>query len=599
MMKNTKTFWKLAASVIGVMILFGAVLMILFRFTGYHEADSRAKMAAAIVQESLTSHMRAGSSDSQNDLLQQIGTIEGIRSAWVVRSEALIGQYGKGVYPQEPRDEIDRAVLREGKSLESVEGALFSDTIYRLTIPYVASGEGKIDCMSCHEAKTGDVLGAVSIELEVNDLKAAGIVSALVVLILLMGITVFLLRLVRRFIASYKASLNEVAIAVEKAEGGDYSYRIEPSESKDGYTAIMWTNSLMEKLHQSLTESSTKLSSLIRIEQPKSDPLYTLQVGINQLYEIERFRVSIEKDHNLSEVYDRIIALIRTRWGVSDFNIFELNPMTKSTRLVHAEKTLLCDAPNSGCRAERSAGIIDSTQCEAACPKMIDPAVHYVCQSYPIADDLDIVLSIVTQDAREIPKIRSAVEEMGNFINASKLQIINKKLEQTVRIDPLTALYNRKYLEEMAGLIVAQSKRTMIPYALLMVDMDGFGIINQSYDEQVGNEVIKAMARNIQELIRPGDIVIRYGGDTFAVVLYDYENEEAQQLAEAIRASFKKKIRVNTYAILKTVSIGIALFPSQTSDIGEAIELAKRALLEAKHRGGNCCVAYEPKSMPL
>ncbi|MBN2871093.1 MAG: GGDEF domain-containing protein [Campylobacterales bacterium] len=598
-MKNTKTFWMLAANVMGMMILFGAVLVLLFRHIGYQGADSRANMAAAIVQESLTSHMRAGSSDAQNDLLQQIGTIEGIRSAWVVRSDPLVRQYGKGVYPQEPRDEIDRAVLREGKSLESVEGGLFSDTIYRLTIPYVATGTGKIDCMSCHEAKTGDVLGAVSIEMEVNDLKAAGILSALGALAVLFMVMVILLRVVRRFTASYKESLESVAAAMEKAEGGDYTHRIDPSECKEGYSAIMWTNAVLEKLQGSLSESGTKLNALLRIDQPKSDPLYTLQTGINQLYDIERFRTSIEKDHNLGEVYERIVALIRTRWGFDDFTIFELNPMTKSTRLVHAEKTLLCDAPNSGCRADRSSGIIDSTQCEVACPKMIDPTVHYLCRNYPIADDLDVVISIVTHRENEIPSIRLAAEEMGNFINASKLQIINKKLEESVRIDPLTALYNRRYLEELSALIVAQSKRTVIPYALLMVDMDRFASINHSYDEQVGNEVIKAMARNIQELIRPGDIVIRYGGDTFAVVLYDYESEEARQLAEALLASFKKKIRVNTYAILKTISVGMAFFPVQTEDMAYAVELAKRALLEAKHRGGNCAVEYEAASMPM
>lgn len=598
-MINTKTFWMLAANVIGMMILFGAVLVLLFRHIGYQGADSRANMAAAIVQESLTSHMRSGSSDAQNDLLQQIGTIEGIRSAWVVRSEALIGQYGKGVYPQEPRDEIDRAVLREGKRLESVEGGVFSDTIYRLTIPYVASGEGKIDCMSCHEAKTGDVLGAVSIEMEINDLKAAGLLSALGALAVMFLVTAVLLRSVRRFTASYKESLNDVAAAMEKAEGGDYSHCIEPPECKEGYAAAMWTNSVLEKLQLSLGDSAAKLNALLRIDQPKSDPLYTLQAGINQLYDIERFRASIEKDHNLGEVYERIVALIRTRWGFNDFTIFELNPMTQSTRLVHAEKTLLCDAPNSGCRADRSTGIIDSTQCEVACPKMIDPTVHYLCRNYPISDDLDVVISILTHNGNEIPSIRSAAEEMGNFINASRLQIINKKLEESVRIDPLTALYNRRYLEELSALIVAQSKRTMIPYALLMVDMDRFALINHSYDEQVGNEVIKAMARNIQDLTRPGDIVIRYGGDTFAVVLYDYESGEAAQLADALLASFKKKIRVNTYAILRTISIGMAFFPTQTEDMAYAVELAKRALLEAKHRGGNCAVAYEAASMPM
>jgi two-component system, cell cycle response regulator len=210
---------------------------------------------------------------------------------------------------------------------------------------------------------------------------------------------------------------------------------------------------------------------------------------------------------------------------------------------------------------------------------------------------MDIVISLVSYEAREVAKVRLALEQLGNYINASKLQIINKKLQQTVRIDPLTQLYNRSYLEELSKLIVAQSTRTIIPYGILIIDMDQFNQINQSYDRIVGDEVIKAMAHNIHENIRLGDIVVRYGGDTFAVILYDYEGDEVLNVAESIRNSFKKKIRVNTYGILKTVSIGIALFPAQTPQMLQGIEYAKRALLEAKHQGGNLSLVYDPKTM--
>jgi diguanylate cyclase (GGDEF)-like protein len=281
---------------------------------------------------------------------------------------------------------------------------------------------------------------------------------------------------------------------------------------------------------------------------------------------------------------------------LSDFNILEVNPQNKATVVIHSEKTLLCDAL-SGCRADRTANTIDSTQCDVACPKMIDPDAHYVCQSYPIVDELDIVISLVSYDARTIPKIKIALEQLGNYINASRLQIINKKLQQTVRIDPLTQLYNRAYIEELSKLINAQSKRTMIPDGVLMVDMDQFNIINHSYDTFVGDEVIRAMGRNIQEQLQSGDIAVRYGNDTFCVVLYDYEADHVTEVAEAIRLSFKKKIRVNTYAILKTVSIGVALFPAQTPDMLEAIEGAKRALIEAKHQGGDSVLVYDAKTM--
>ncbi|MFZ2891101.1 GGDEF domain-containing protein, partial [Sulfuricurvum sp.] len=459
--------------------------------------------------------------------------------------------------------------------------------------------EGKnIDCLSCHDAKIGETLGAISIEMEINDIKVSGLIASAIAIIALIILSFYLLKNVRRFILSYKETLDNIAITMERAEGGDYHYRVDQHDNADGYKAAMWTNALIEKIDSVLSQSSEKMVSLIQLDKPNTDPLYTLQSGIHQLYEVERFRKAIEKDQNIEEVYGRIIALLRTHWSLNNFNILEVNPQNKATHLVHSEKTLLCDAL-SGCRVDRTTQIVDSIQCDVACPKMIDPSAHYVCQSYPIVDELDIVISLVSYDVRDIPKIRIALEQLGNYINASRLQIINKKLQQTVRIDPLTQMYNRTYLEELSKLINAQSNRTMIPYGVMMVDMDQFNAINASYDMQIGDEVIKAMSRNIQDQLQQGDILVRYGNDTFGVILYDYEATAVYEVADAIHLSFKKKIRVNTYAILKTVSIGISFFPTQTNNIFEAIEFSKRALLEAKHEGGNCSLVYDKGTMPI
>lgn len=597
-MKKEKTLFTLSITIIAIMVLFIVILAGTFRYMTLQSAQSKAKTAADIVRESLTAHMITGSSDYQNDLLKQIATVDGMKRAWVVRSDELARQYGRGIHPQEPVDDIDRSVLRSAKEMDEIKGTLFADTLYRLSIPYVATDKGKIDCLSCHDSKAGAVLGVVSIEMEMNDLKVTGLISVALLITLIVVLTYFLIRNIYRFITSYKETLQSVAQTMEYAEGGDYSHRIMSAETLDAHNAAMWTNSVMEKLDSALTISGKKMRSLIRLDHQNSDPLYNLQMGIHQLYEVERFRAEIEKDQNLEEVYSRIIALLRTRWNLSNFNILELNPLNKTTHVIHSEKTLLCDAL-SGCRADRTSGIVDSSQCEVACPKMIDPSAHYVCQSYPIVDDLDIVISLVTYDEREIKPIRLALEQLGNYINAAKLQIINKKLQQTVRIDPLTQLYNRAYLEEMTKLIMAQSTRTIIPYGILFVDMDQFDQINSSYGTVIADEVIKAMAHNIHENIRQGDILIRYSGDTFAVVLYDYEPEDVNGVAEAIRLAFKKKIRINTYAILKTVSIGMSYFPQQTPDMMQCIEYAKRALLEAKHQGGNIALSYDTKTMPV
>lgn len=597
-MQKKSTFLNFSFVVIIATILFIVLFIGAIRYLIISSAENRAELAAQIVKESLTAHMIGGSSDYQEKFLKRLESIDGMKQSWVVRSDSISRQYGNGIYSQAPKDEIDQSVLREGKAITHVSGGIFTNSIYRYSLPYIGTSEGKIDCLSCHKATSGETLGVVSVEIEINDIKILGLI-ALFTLSLAFGIfIIYLLKKIYRFTKPYKESLNAIATTMKHAEVGEYESRVTPNECEEGYEAAMWTNALMEKLDHVVRQCVEKMKTLIQLERTNTDPLYVLQSSIDQLYEIERFRSAIEKDDTIEEVYGRIIALLRTRWSVQDFNLLEFNPRNKESHLIHSEKILLCDAL-SGCRADRLVRSADSRSYDLACPKMIDPNAHYVCRNYPIVDELDIVVSLVARDEKELTKYKSALDQLEHYINASRLQIINKKLQHNVRIDALTQLYNRTSLEDLSQLINAQSKRTLIPYGVLMVDVDQFSLVNRSYDLYVGDEVLKSVARNIQESLQSGDLLIRYGMDTFAVILYDYEMGAISEITDSIHATFKRKIRVNTYAILKTVSIGVAYFPSQSTDMLGAVELAKRALLEAKHLGGNCTVTYNKETMPL
>lgn len=596
-MKKKSTFLKLSFVVSITAISFMIVFIGSTRYFIQSSVETRALLAADIVKESLTAHMIGGSSDYQEKFLNRLESIEGIKRTWVVRSDLVSRQYGNGIYSQSPQDEIDKRVLHGKEAIGDLKGGIFTNSVYRFSTPYVGTSEGKIDCFSCHSGKEGDVLGVVSVEIEINDIKTLGLILLLGITLVYGAFIIFILQKVFRYIQPYKENLDAIAMTMKHAEVGEYEGRITPNENADGYEAVMWTNALMEKLDHVLRISGDKMKTLVRLERINTDPLYILQSSIDQLYAIEQFKNAIEKDNTLEEVYGRIIALLRTRWNISDFNLLEINPQNKDSNLIHAEKSLLCDAM-SGCRVDHMMRTADSRAYELSCPKMIDPAAHYLCRNYTIVDDLEIVVSLVAYDENVLSKYKSALDQLEEYINASRLQIINKKLQHNVRIDSLTKLYNRRSLEEIAQLINAQSKRTLIPYGILMVDVDQFSAVNRSYDHHVGDEVLKAVTRNLQETLLSGDLLIRYGMDTFAVILYDYEREAIDQTAEAIHSAFKRKIRVDTYAILKTVSIGIAYFPTQTADILDGIEFAKRALLEAKHQGGNCTVIYDEKKMP-
>ncbi|MFZ2888971.1 MAG: hypothetical protein WA010_00700, partial [Sulfuricurvum sp.] len=129
-MKKKSTFFTLSLSIVLIVIIFVVILSATFRYMGLQSAENRAILIGNIIRESLTSHMLSGSTDYQDKLLKQIGSIEGMKNAWVIRSESLNRQYGSGIYLQEPRDDIDSAVLREGKMADNLSGTLFSDTIY-------------------------------------------------------------------------------------------------------------------------------------------------------------------------------------------------------------------------------------------------------------------------------------------------------------------------------------------------------------------------------------------------------------------------------------------------------------------------------------
>ena len=160
--------------------------------------------------------------------------------------------------------------------------------------------------------------------------------------------------------------------------------------------------------------------------------------------------------------------------------------------------------------------------------------------------------------------------------------------------DALTGLYNRKYLEEVTNIITAQSKRTGLKYGVLMLDIDHFKLVNDTYGHDVGDNVIRILAQTLKEKTRNSDICIRYGGEEFVILLYNCDLNHINQIAQNIRHGFmNKKIPAATTIIQKTVSIGTAIFPANHNDLMKCIKYADLAMYEAKDSGRNKVVPFD------
>lgn len=139
--------------------------------------------------------------------------------------------------------------------------------------------------------------------------------------------------------------------------------------------------------------------------------------------------------------------------------------------------------------------------------------------------------------------------------------------------DSLTGLYNHRYLQDELRSLIKSGKDREISF--LMMDLDNFKHVNDTYGHQVGDNILKKVAETLQENVRERDIAARYGGEEFAVILPETESKEAIKVAERIRKAIKACCGC-------TISIGVSSFLEHGTTADELIKNADLALYKAK-----------------
>jgi len=160
--------------------------------------------------------------------------------------------------------------------------------------------------------------------------------------------------------------------------------------------------------------------------------------------------------------------------------------------------------------------------------------------------------------------------------------------------DPLTGLYNRRYMETHVGTLVDQAAARNKPLSVLVLDIDYFKSINDTYGHDAGDDVLQDFAIRIRKSIRGIDLACRYGGEEFVVVMPETDMAVATMVAERLRrriASEPFPIQKGTRTIDVTISIGIAAL-APDDDAAAVIKRADQALYRAKRDGRNRVVPY-------
>ena len=182
--------------------------------------------------------------------------------------------------------------------------------------------------------------------------------------------------------------------------------------------------------------------------------------------------------------------------------------------------------------------------------------------------------------------------------------INHERLKRVGLTDSLTGINNRRFFDQRIGEEIARALRTREPLACLLMDIDYFKQVNDTYGHQAGDQVLRQTATLIREQLRNSDVLARYGGEEFAVLLPNTSAYSAVDIAQRIRDSIAQhrytiKMHDDTLSLSKTLSIGVAAMDAATIPgdveplITSLIERTDKALYQAKNSGRNCVCALE------
>ena len=350
-----------------------------------------------------------------------------------------------------------------------------------------------------------------------------------------------------------------------------------------------------------------------RIAITSIDEIGMLSAEFNSLMEsinnLAVFKKVIEEDDSLEEVYQRLGEVFTQQLGINHCFIYEVINSKNKLQMTYPssfdQEEMMCNHnilnDNDLCKAKRTGHTITSSIFPAICRQFLTQKErdHY-CLPIVVGGATVAVIQFVFDKPgtpSDLKEMEAKIFKAEQYINESLAVIETKRLmsslQESALVDPLTGLYNRRYLQDYTEKIVAGVLRRGKSIGLIMCDLDYFKQVNDTYGHTAGDLVLKETSKTIRQSIRDADIVIRFGGEEFLVVLLDISDGETMTVAEKIRLNIQKlKIKVPDGVIQKTISLGVSEFPTDTETLWSCIKFADVALYRAKEDGRNKCIRF-------
>ena len=240
----------------------------------------------------------------------------------------------------------------------------------------------------------------------------------------------------------------------------------------------------------------------------------------------------------------------------------------------------------------------DLSKATVSCGHLKDASANYLCVPMVAQGDTLGILHLQYDAQRDSPgsepleSVQESQERLAtNVAGQVALSLASLRLRETLRDqsirDPLTGLFNRRFMQESLDRELHRARRKKRPLAVIFIDLDHFKRFNDSYGHEAGDAVLREMAVAFRGHFRSDDIICRYGGEEFAVILPESSAKDAMKRAATLRAALKKMSVRSRGEILDrvTISVGIAAFPEHGQTAEELLHIADQCLYRSKAEG--------------
>lgn len=589
-----------------LVVVLTALSAISYRRFSLYTAERHARSVAETVKVGLTESMINGTIDKRQQFLARLAGVPGVLQVRVVRGPAVVNQFGPGLAHEKATQGAEKALASGKETFEVVETD--DGLVFHAIIPYIANDRGVPNCLQCHAVANGAVLGAVIIDISLEEVRREGIWAVLSVSLAVLVAALLSLFLLRRMLNPLSATAQAVREVTSQAVGGNFSGRIRQTSADEVGEIAENINKLMDFLDREISVIKTRVSQLIgqHCSQGGNQLVLTTEM-VESLVETSQFKQAIEEDQTKHEIYRRLGDVLERKFSFSRYSIYEIaNSKNRMTPVIvdgeigadcrWCDPQMLVDA--SLCRAKRTGHEVIAVDYPGLCT-MFRPAQEgqtHIClpiiQSGVAGCVIQIVVSAEEAELAKLmaPFVAVYLREAGPVLEAKRLM---EHLRENALRDAMTGLYNRRFLEEYVGTLVAGSQRRKSPFAVLMLDLDFFKQVNDVHGHEAGDKVIKTLADIMLRNIRSSDMAVRYGGEEFLILLLDTGGEDAMKVAEKIRAEVEAtEIPLPGGMLQKTISIGVAEFPKDSDTFWQVVKFADVALYKAKTTGRNKVVRF-------